>query len=129
MKLTAFVLTVAALMGCATNPKPAAAPMHPQLSFVQLYLFNRSGSTADLKVALDDSVLYYAQVQSNTIPSTISGGRLVQRVPGSYRVVLNDYTHGQQITRDISLNERVVYLVVTTEERGSQLDISTKRPF
>ena len=129
MKIATLALTIAALLGCATNPKPAALPAHRQLSFIQLYLFNRSGNTADLRVALDDSVLYYAQVQSTTIPSAISGGRLVQRVPGSYRVVLNDYTHGQQITRDVSLNERVVYVVVTTKERGSELDVSTKRPF
>ena len=129
MKIATLALTIAALMGCAAIPKPTPVPAHRQLSFIQLYLFNRSGNTADLKVALDDSVLYYAQVQSTTIPSAISGGRLVQRVPGSYRVVLNDYTHGQQITRDVSLNERVVYVVVTTKERGSELDVSTKRPF
>src|SRR5437763_16843118 len=101
MKIGTFALTIAALLGCATNPKPAALPAHRQLSFIQLYLFNRSGNTADLRVALDDSVLYYAQVQSTTIPSAISGGRLVQRVPGSYRVVLNDYKHGQSMPRAV----------------------------
>src|ERR687891_146519 len=107
MKLSTLALAVA-LTGCAAIPKPVVKPDHQQLSMVQLYLFNRSGKTADLRVSLDDSVLYYAQVQSITIPSAISGGRLVQRVPGRYRVVVNDYTHAQQIAREVPVAEDIV---------------------
>ena len=117
-----------ALLACAQNSRiasPASVPLTP----VQLYVFNRSGQTADLKVALNDSVLYYAQVRSAVAPSEISGGRLVQRPAGKYRVVLNDFTHAQQITRDVPVAESVVYIVVTTRETGSEVNVTTTRPF
>ncbi|HEY8833156.1 MAG TPA: hypothetical protein VIM21_11700 [Gemmatimonadaceae bacterium] len=117
-----------ALLACAQNVRVASPASRP-LTSVQLYLFNRSGQTADLKIALDDSVLYYAQVRTAVTPSEISGGRLVQRAPGKYRVILNDFTHAQQITRDVPVAESVVYIVVTTREAGSEMNVSTTRPF
>jgi hypothetical protein len=115
-------------LACAQNLRTAPVPGR-SLTSVQLYLFNRSGETADLKVALDDSVMYYAQVRSAATPSEISGGRLVQRRAGNYRVVLNDFTHAQQISRDVPVAESTVYIVVTTRESGSDVTVSTTRPF
>jgi hypothetical protein len=54
---------------------------------------------------------------------------LVQRVPGVYHVVVNDFTHGQQVTREVPVNQSGVYVTVTTLEDGSKVDVSTKRPF
>jgi hypothetical protein len=116
-------------LGCASNKQRAIKQASRPLTLVQLYLFNRSGKTVDLRVALDDSVLYYAQVRSVTIPSEISGGRLVQRAPGRYQLVLNDYTHAQQIRREVPVQEGGVYIVVTTREDGSHVDVSATRPF
>jgi hypothetical protein len=126
--LTLFSLSLV-FLGCASNAQRTVSQASRPLTLVQLYLFNRSGKTADLRVALDDSVLYYAQVRSATIPSEISGGRLVQRAPGKYQLVLNDYTHSQQITREVPVNAQGVYIVVTTREDGSHVDVSTSRPF
>jgi hypothetical protein len=115
-------------LACAQNVHTAPSPGR-SLTSVQLYLFNRSGETADLKVALDDSVMYYAQVRSAGTPSEISGGRLVQRPAGNYHLVLNDFTHSQQVSRDVPVAESTVYIVVTTRESGSDVTISTARPF
>jgi len=129
MKSLSLITLAAAVFGCAHSPKPAPAPSTSRLGLVQLYLFNRSGKTVDVKVALDDSVLYYAQVRSVLVPSEISGGRLVQRAPGVYHVVVNDFTHGQQLTREVPVNESGVYVTVATLEGGSKVDVTTKRPF
>jgi hypothetical protein len=129
MKALTLVSLSLVLLGCASNRQQALRQTQRPLTLVQLYLFNRSGKTADLRVALDDSVLYYAQVRSATIPSEISGGRLVQRAPGRYHLVLNDYTHAQQITREVPVQAEGVYIVVTTREDGSHVDVSTTRPF
>jgi hypothetical protein len=128
MKHLAIVALCVASIGCAHN-SPKTAPTPAKLGFVQLYLFNQSGKTVDLKVALNDSVLYYAQVRSMVNPSEISGGRLVQRTPGLYRVVLNDYTHAQQIARDVPVSDSTVYVVVRTRDTGSEVNVSTARPF
>jgi hypothetical protein len=116
------------LVACALN-NHTAAPASSALVPVQLYLFNRSGETVDLRVTLDDSVLYYAQVRSAVTPSEISGARLVERPAGKYRVVLHDFTHAQQITRVAPVVDSVVYIAVTTRENGSELSVSTRRPF
>jgi hypothetical protein len=128
MKRLAFLTFCVASIGCAHN-SPKTVPVAGRLRFVQLYLFNQSGKTVDVKVALDDSVLYYAQVRSVVAPGEISGGRLVQRMPGLYHVVLNDFTHAQQFTRDVSVSDSTVYVVVRTRENGSELKVSTARPF
>ena len=128
MKHLAIVALCLALIDCAHN-SPKTAPTHAKLGFVQLYLFNQSGETVDLRVALNDSVLYYAQVRSIVSPNEISGGRLVQRTPGLYRVVLNDYTHAQQIARDVPVSDSTVYVVVRTRDTGSEVNVSTARPF
>jgi hypothetical protein len=117
-----------AFVGCAHKAPNTLTATPGQLAPVQLYLFNRSGKTVDLKVALDDSVLYYAQVRPSA-PSEIAGGRLVHRSRGTYRVTLNDFTHAQQVTRDVPVAESGVYIVVTTSEDGSRIDVSTARPF
>jgi hypothetical protein len=117
-----------AFVGCAHNAPNAFTAAPRRLAPVQLYLFNRSGKTVDLKVALDDSVLYYAQVRASA-PSEIAGGRLVHRSRGTYRVTLNDFTHAQQMTRDVPVAESGVYIVVTTREDGSRINVSTTRPF
>ena len=129
MKSLSLITLAAILLGCAHSPRPGLAPSTSHLGLVQLYLFNRSGKTVDLKVALDDSVLYYAQIRAVTVPSEISGGRLVQRAPGVYHVVVNDFTHAQQVTREVPVNESGIYVTVTTLEDGSKVDVSTKRPF
>jgi len=118
-----------ALLGCMSGAGKAVPARASHLAPVQLYLFNRSGKTADLKIALGDSVLYYAQVRTITLATEISGARLVERVPGTYRVVLNDFTHGQYVTRDIPVGGSGIYIVVTTRQEGSQLVVSTTRPF
>jgi hypothetical protein len=126
--LTLFSLSFV-FLGCASTTQRTVSQTARPRTPVQLYLFNRSGKTADLRVALDDSVLYYAQVLSATIPNEISGGRLVHRTRGRYQLVLNDYTHGQQINREVPVDAEVVYIVVTTREDGSHVDVSTSRPF
>jgi hypothetical protein len=128
MKHLAIVALCLSSISCATN-SPKTAPTYAKLEFVQLYLFNQSGKTVDLRVALDDSVLYYAQIQSIATPGEISGGRLVQRAPGLYHLVLNDFTHGQQIARDVPVSDSTVYVVVRTRETGSEVDVSLARPF
>src|SRR2546423_1289866 len=128
MKRLALTAVCVASVGCAHN-SPSAAARASQFKFVQLYLFNQSGKTVDLKVALDDTVLYYAQVRPIVIPGEISGGRLVQRTPGLYHVVLNDFTHGQQVSREVPLADSTVYVVVRTRDVGSQVNVSTTRPF
>jgi hypothetical protein len=42
---------------------------------------------------------------------------------------LNDFTHAQQITRDVPVAESAIYIVVTTRETGSEVTVSTTRPF
>jgi hypothetical protein len=128
MRRLALIGFCVASLGCAHKAPNtvAAAPSH--LTPVQLYLFNRSGKTVDLKVVLDDSVLYYAQVRASG-PSEIAGGRLVERSPGTYHVTLNDFTHAQQVTSDVPVAESIVYIVVTTSEEGSRVNVSTTRPF
>ena len=128
MKRLAILALCLTSISCAHN-SPNTAPTYAKLGFVQLYLFNQSGKTADLKVALDDSVLYYAQVRSIVIPGEISGGRLVQRTPGLYHLMLNDFTHAQQIARDVPVSDSTVYVVVRTRETGSEVNVSTARPF
>jgi hypothetical protein len=127
MKSLSLVALSAAFVGCAHAAKPAAYTS--RLVPIQLYVFNRSGKTVDLKVALDDSVLYYAQVRTIGIPSEISGGRLVQRAPGIYHVTVNDFTHAQQVTREVPARDSGLYIVVTTLEGGSKVEVSTNRPF
>jgi hypothetical protein len=128
MKLLAIVALSLSSISCTPN-STRTAPAYRKLGFVQLYLFNQSGKTADLKVALDDSVLYYAQVRSIATPGEISGGRLVQRIPGIYHLVLNDFTHAQQIARDVPVSDSTVYVVVRTRETGSEVQVSPARPF
>lgn len=129
MKSLSLIVLAGAALGCAHSAKSALTPSASRSALVQLYVFNRSGKTVDLKVALDDSILYYAQVRTVSAPSEISGGRLVQRVPGVYHVVVNDYTHGQQLTREVPVKESGVFVTVTTLEDGSKVDVTTKRPF
>ena len=128
MRGLALIGFCAASFACAHKAPSTVASARGHLTPVQLYLFNRSGKTVDLKVALDDSVLYYAQVRASA-PSEIAGGRLVQRLPGTYHVILNDFTHAQQVRRDVPVAESVVYIVVTTSEEGSKVNVSTTRPF
>lgn len=119
-------------VGCAgRRPAEATSVASGGVSHIQLYVFNRSGATVDLKVALADSVLYYAQVLSAATPSEISGGRLVHRPPGTYRVTLQDFTHGQQRQADVRAagTDDVVYITVRTDEKGSALSVSDRRPF
>jgi len=128
MRGLALIGFCAASVACAHKAPNTVAAARGHLTSMQLYLFNRSGKTVDLKVALDDSVLYYAQVRASA-PSEIAGGRLVQRLPGTYHVILNDFTHAQQVRRDVPVAESVVYIVVTTTEEGSKVNVSTTRPF
>jgi hypothetical protein len=99
-----------------------------RLGFVQLLVVNRSGETADLRVNVDDSTLYYAQIRTVVTPSEISGTRLIELPLGDHVLVVHDFTHGQQLTRQLAIRREGLYVLVTTQSDGSHITVSTKNP-